>query len=110
MSTVWVLGVVPKRTGRGDDKPYSRVFQDREAMREALDDTLPFEEAAEHLVALVEANRGGRETFTFDYLMEAAPDYAIDEDMLEDDLGWLEEIWLERVPLGFKGSRRTRRL
>lgn len=94
MSDVWVLGIDPKDTGRGEE-PFTRVYADKEAMLRGLDEVIIFEEAAAHLVELVEAQRGGRETFTFDYLMEAAPDYAIDEAQLEQELDWIEAIWLE---------------
>ena len=95
MNYVWVLGIEPKDTGRGEE-PFTHVYADKEAMRHGLDEVLIFDEAAAHLVELVEAQRGDRETFTFEYLMEAAPDYAIDEAQLEQELDWIEAIWLER--------------
>jgi hypothetical protein len=66
-------------------------------MLRQLDDILIFTEAAADLVSIVEGQRGRRETFTFDYLMDAAPDYAIDEAQLEEELDWLDAIWLEFV-------------
>jgi len=93
---VWVLGTMPKNIGRGET-PFVRVYADKGAMLRGLDGVLIFQEAAAHLVELVEGKRGRRETFTFDYLMDAAPDYAIDEAQLEEELEWIDAIWLEFV-------------
>ena len=91
-----MLGIEPKSSGV---VPHVLVYADKGAMLRGLDGVLIFEEAAAHLVELVESQRGRRETFTFEYLMDAAPDYAIDEAQLEEELEWLEALWLEFVPV-----------
>jgi hypothetical protein len=93
---VWLIGIDPKDTGRGET-PFVRAYADKGAMLAGLDDVIPFGEMASHLVHLVEQQRGRREAFTFEEMMESAPDYAIDEAQLEEDLGWVEAVWLERV-------------
>ena len=95
---VYVLGVEYKDTGREPQTEAVFVYRTRDAMREGLEDFLP-EEAADHLVELVEGQRGRRETFDAEYLVEAAGDYHIADDHMEEFYSHVEAVWLERLPL-----------
>ncbi|MHC4504628.1 MAG: hypothetical protein ACYTFI_15095 [Planctomycetota bacterium] len=95
---VYVVGVEYKHTGREPQSAAVFVYRTRDAMREAIEDFLP-EEAADHIVDIVEGQRGRRETFDADYVAEAAPDYHIADDHMEEFYEHIEAVWLERVPL-----------